>query len=140
MDLDLMITQTKIDLGENFSTGKLIKKDVDAGQWIFVLDRNGIQRLVINTYGAESGEMTNVKVIENFETFPESTNMPSYNQRSLEVGGGVSFRQIRLYAELDMSHIVRYHGIPKTIISDRGSIFVARFWKQVHECLVTHLI
>jgi hypothetical protein len=32
------------------------------------------------------------------------------------------------YAELYISHIVHYHGIPKTIISDRGSIFVARFW------------
>jgi hypothetical protein len=31
------------------------------------------------------------------------------------------------YAELYMSHIVCYHGILKTIISDRGSIFVARF-------------
>jgi hypothetical protein len=31
------------------------------------------------------------------------------------------------YAELYISHIVRHHGIPKTIISDRGSIFVARF-------------
>jgi hypothetical protein len=35
----------------------------------------------------------------------------------------------RQYAELYMSHIVRYHGIPKTIIYDRGSIFVARFWE-----------
>jgi hypothetical protein len=31
------------------------------------------------------------------------------------------------YAELYLSHIVRYNGIPKTIISDRGSIFVAHF-------------
>jgi hypothetical protein len=44
------------------------------------------------------------------------------------------------YAELYISHIVRYHGIPKTIISDRGSIFVAQFWKQLFECLGTHLI
>jgi hypothetical protein len=29
-----------------------------------------------------------------------------------------------------MSHIVRYHDILKTIISDRGSILVARFWEQ----------
>jgi hypothetical protein len=49
MDLDLMITQTKIDLGENFSTSKLIKKNVDAGQWIFILDGDGIQRSIINT-------------------------------------------------------------------------------------------
>jgi hypothetical protein len=47
---------------------------------------------------------------------------------------------VRQYAKLYMSHIVRYHGIPKTIISDRGSIFVARFWEQLHECLGTHLI
>jgi hypothetical protein len=33
----------------------------------------------------------------------------------------------RNYAELYISNIVRYHGIPKTIISDRGSIFVTRF-------------
>jgi hypothetical protein len=44
------------------------------------------------------------------------------------------------YAELYISHIVRYHDIPKTIISDRGSIFVAHFWEQLHECLGTHLI
>jgi hypothetical protein len=33
--------------------------------------------------------------------------------------------RIRQYAELYLSYIVHYHGIPKTIISDRGSIFVA---------------
>jgi hypothetical protein len=47
---------------------------------------------------------------------------------------------VRQYAELNMSHIIRYHGIPKTIFSDRGSIFIAHFWKQLHECLGTHLI
>jgi hypothetical protein len=31
------------------------------------------------------------------------------------------------YAELSISHIVHCHGIPKTIISDRGSIFIAHF-------------
>jgi hypothetical protein len=35
--------------------------------------------------------------------------------------------RVNQYAELYISHIVRYHSIPKTIISDRGSIFVARF-------------
>jgi hypothetical protein len=44
------------------------------------------------------------------------------------------------YAELYMSNIVHYHGIPRTIISDRGSIFVAPFWEQLYECLGTHLI
>jgi hypothetical protein len=48
--------------------------------------------------------------------------------------------RVRQYAELYISHIVRYHGIPKTIISDRESIFDAHFWEQPHECLDTHLI
>jgi hypothetical protein len=48
-DLDLMITRMKIDLGKEFCTGQLIKKNVDAGQQIFVLDSDGIQRSVVNT-------------------------------------------------------------------------------------------
>jgi hypothetical protein len=35
--------------------------------------------------------------------------------------------RVRQYAEVYVSHIVRYHGIPKTIMSNRGSIFVAHF-------------
>jgi hypothetical protein len=42
MDLDLMVTRTKIDLGKDSCTDKLIKKNVDAGQQILVLDSNGI--------------------------------------------------------------------------------------------------
>jgi hypothetical protein len=48
--------------------------------------------------------------------------------------------KVRQYAELYISHIIRYHGIPKTIIYNRGSIFVAYFLEQLHECLSTHLI
>jgi hypothetical protein len=48
--------------------------------------------------------------------------------------------RVRQYAELYISHIVRYHGIPKIIISGRGSIFMAHFWEWLHECLDTHLI
>jgi hypothetical protein len=44
------------------------------------------------------------------------------------------------YAELFISHIVRYHGTPKIIISDRGSIFVVYFLEQLHECLGAQLI
>jgi hypothetical protein len=39
----------KIGLGKDFSIGKLVEKNVDAGQWIFVLDSDGIQRPVVNT-------------------------------------------------------------------------------------------
>jgi hypothetical protein len=48
--------------------------------------------------------------------------------------------RVKQYAELYISHIVRYHGIPNAIISDRGSIFVAHFLEQLHQCLGTHLI
>jgi hypothetical protein len=49
IDLDLMISRMKIDLGKYFRTGKLIKKNIDAGQWILVLDHDDIQRPVVNT-------------------------------------------------------------------------------------------
>jgi hypothetical protein len=32
------------------------------------------------------------------------------------------------------------HRVPKAIVSDRGSQFVARFWEQLHTSLGTHLI
>jgi hypothetical protein len=35
--------------------------------------------------------------------------------------------RVQQYAELYLLHIVHYHGILKTIISDRGSIFMVRF-------------
>jgi hypothetical protein len=35
--------------------------------------------------------------------------------------------RVRQYVEVYISHILRSHGIPKTIISDRGSIFAAHF-------------
>jgi transposase InsO family protein len=47
---------------------------------------------------------------------------------------------VQQYAELYMDQIVRLHGILKTIISDRGTQFVAHFWEQLHECLGTKLI
>jgi hypothetical protein len=31
------------------------------------------------------------------------------------------------YAEVYLDQIVRLHGVPKTIISDRGAQFIARF-------------
>jgi hypothetical protein len=44
------------------------------------------------------------------------------------------------YAENYIDLVVRLHGVPKTILSDRGTQFVARFWAQVHESLRTKLI
>jgi hypothetical protein len=36
----------------------------------------------------------------------------------------------KVYVSLYIDHIVRLHGVPKTIISDRGSLFVSRFWEN----------
>ena len=46
----------------------------------------------------------------------------------------------RKYAELYISQIVRLHGVPRTIISDRGPQFIARFWEHLHQALGTKLI
>jgi hypothetical protein len=42
-------------------------------------------------------------------------------------------------AELYMSQIVCLHGIPKKIVSDRGTQFTSHFWQQLREALGTHL-
>jgi transposase InsO family protein len=44
------------------------------------------------------------------------------------------------YAEIYLDHIVGLHGVPKTIISDRGAQFIAHFWEQLQEALGTKLI
>ena len=42
-------------------------------------------------------------------------------------------------AELYMSRIVSLHGVPKRIVSDRGSQFTSHFWDSLHEALGTYL-
>jgi transposase InsO family protein len=44
------------------------------------------------------------------------------------------------YANLYIEHIIRLHVVPKIIISDRGSLFVSRFWEQLHKSLGTKII
>jgi hypothetical protein len=42
-------------------------------------------------------------------------------------------------AELFMSRIVCLHGVPKRIVSDRGSQFTSKFWKKLHKSMDTKL-
>jgi transposase InsO family protein len=42
-------------------------------------------------------------------------------------------------AELYMSRIVYLHGVPKKIVSDRGTQFTSRFWIRLHESMDTKL-
>ena len=42
-------------------------------------------------------------------------------------------------AELYMERIVSLHGVPKKIVSDRGTQFISQFWRTVHSSLGTKL-
>jgi transposase InsO family protein len=41
--------------------------------------------------------------------------------------------------ELYMLRIVCLHGVPKNIVSDRGSRFTSMFWEKIHESINTKL-
>jgi hypothetical protein len=47
---------------------------------------------------------------------------------------------VQKYARIYIARMLCLHGVPKTIISDRGSQFVPRFWDQLHASLGTHVI
>jgi hypothetical protein len=42
-------------------------------------------------------------------------------------------------AELYMSRTVCLHGVPKKIVSVRGTQFTSKFWERLHETLDTQL-
>jgi hypothetical protein len=44
------------------------------------------------------------------------------------------------YAELYIARILSLHGIPKTIVSDRGPQFLSKFWEELHKSLGTKLL
>jgi hypothetical protein len=46
---------------------------------------------------------------------------------------------IERLAELYMEHILRLHGAPKSILSDRGPQLVAKFWRSFHKLMGTTL-
>ena len=46
----------------------------------------------------------------------------------------------RKYAQIYFDRVMTLHGIPLTIISDRGSVFISRFWEQLQQCLSTRLL
>jgi transposase InsO family protein len=51
-----------------------------------------------------------------------------------------TFYRAKKYAELYIARILCLHGVPKTIISDQGPQFVARFSEQLHTSLGMHLL
>jgi hypothetical protein len=47
---------------------------------------------------------------------------------------------VATYAALYIARILSLHGIPKTIVSDRGPQFVSKFWEELHRSLGTKLL
>jgi hypothetical protein len=47
---------------------------------------------------------------------------------------------VAVYAQLYIARILSLHGVPKTIVSDRGPQFVSKFWKELHKSLGTKLL
>ena len=41
------------------------------------------------------------------------------------------------YAKLYFDRVVTLHGVPLTLVSDRGLVFVSCFWEQLQKCLGT---
>jgi hypothetical protein len=48
--------------------------------------------------------------------------------------------KVQKNAEIYIAHVLYLHGVPKTIIFDRGSQYVTRFWELLHSSLETHLM
>ena len=46
---------------------------------------------------------------------------------------------VEKYAELYLTKIVCLHGVPKSIVSARGSQFTAQFWKSLHDAMGTNI-
>ena len=42
-------------------------------------------------------------------------------------------------ADLYVEHILRLHGAPSSIVSDRGPQFVSQFWEALHKSIGTKL-
>jgi hypothetical protein len=47
---------------------------------------------------------------------------------------------ILTYAQLYIARVLSLHGVPKTIVLDRGPQFVSKFWEELHKSLGTKLI
>jgi hypothetical protein len=52
---------------------------------------------------------------------------------------GIDYRPHQ-YAQIYVDQIVRLHGVPRTIISNRGPQFTAHFWECLHKELGTNLV
>jgi transposase InsO family protein len=47
--------------------------------------------------------------------------------------------RVEKLADLYIEHILRLHGAPTSIVSDRGMQYVSKFWKSLHKAIGTRL-
>jgi hypothetical protein len=47
--------------------------------------------------------------------------------------------RVERLADLYIEHILRLHGAPTSIVSDRGMQYVSKFWKSLHKAIGTRL-
>jgi transposase InsO family protein len=47
--------------------------------------------------------------------------------------------RIEQFADLHVDNILRLHGAPISIISDRGTQWVSKFWQSLYKAIGTHL-
>jgi hypothetical protein len=51
-----------------------------------------------------------------------------------------TYYPVLTYAQMYIARILSLHGVPKTIVSDRGPQFVSKFWEELHKSLGTKLL
>jgi hypothetical protein len=51
-----------------------------------------------------------------------------------------TYYPVLTYAQLYVSRILSLHGVPRTIVSDRGPQFISKFWEELHKSLGTKLL
>jgi transposase InsO family protein len=51
-----------------------------------------------------------------------------------------TYYSVSTYAQIYIAHILSLHGVPKTIVSDRGPQFISKFWEELHKSLGTQLL
>jgi transposase InsO family protein len=67
-------------------------------------------------------------------------NLYSFLLGSGKISAWIPSCNAKKYAEIYLDQIIRLHGVPKIIISDRGAQFIAHFWDQLQHSLGTKLI
>ncbi|XP_074318508.1 uncharacterized protein LOC141655321 [Silene latifolia] len=87
---------------------------------------------------------TSIPVIEQLEKYPEKGNNMIWVivDRLTKTTHFIPMKDIWSKAELakaDVKNIVKLHGIPKDIVSDRDSRFISKYWQELQECIGTTL-